>query len=27
VEFQQLLNVLYDACIYHFNLPQEVHPT
>ena len=27
VEFQQLLNVLYDACIYHFNLPQEVHAT
>ena len=27
VEFQQFLNVLYDACIYHFNLPQEVHAT
>ena len=27
LEFQQLLNVLYDACIYHFNLPQEVHAT
>ena len=27
VEFLQLLNVLYSACIFHFNLSQEVHAT